>query len=583
MVDQVYQPFLFFFLLFLGGAAKANASKKDADSKDGSKKPSNVIFTLLKQVEDDSTKSVADGSGFLVHFKDKTNQENSVPAVVGPPRIVPIMQPGAAPLPSLPKNPLPPTALPHVKKVTIPPIMRKNIISLPKGLKPVPPSQLPAVTSAPPQQVINAFQLQTIRQPDGTEIQVLRQPGGGQIMKQIKSTKMGTTSTAPITVLKSPSLPSGKVVVSPSKVPSRLPPKDALAIAMEAIVGKQRPQKAAVVLPSNPIPVSEILNPSTSSMAAKPIPSAVVKSLNKRPPQVTVVHPPGYGTTVTGTAQQSSKKLTVVTKAQATGPPMPPGMTAVPPSLITPAILSARHSLSHPKPVIPSTVPDDFLQTEDNSSEGSKGGDDSGKDKDNKNEKVTANNSDVQPSSRISGRMRKVNRKYLDREGSEASDSSKVETPSSNAQKKKGDPKVKKQLPESSTTTPKASSNSSRKRKADTKEEEPKSAPPVKKKAIEQKKKQPSPPPAKTRSALPRNAKKEVVAKVKEAKQKPQQPSRSSRRGTSAGSSASGASGGDSASGTSSKRSTPARQAKKETAAESEAGRKRLRKRRALN
>ena len=493
------------FSHLLKGSAKGKEQKKGAAAKKGGAAPGNVIFTVLKPKDGSSANAVPNDGRFLV-FNKGGQQQPVLPrgaVTTSAQRIVTT----AAPLPtsSLPsplasiKNPLPPAALPRVKKVMIPPTASMlhpgqkvalpggspppAVIALPKGITPTKPTAALAGPTSPQKVVsLNAFQLQTIRQPDGTEIQVLKQPSG-HIMKQLKSTKspppiqlptqpvavsgvqrpgggggghpalptspitvvktadgkLVTTSGTPLRAMAAAGVPAGAIFAAPpppppralagkqggargrggkqqaSKVPSRLPPKDALAIAMEAIVGKQGaagvpgpgPGRApAVALPNSPIPVSEILSPGAKAvMPSKPIPSAVVKSVTRRAtPNVAVVSPPGYGVprgqqrilvNATGGARLGGTSM-----ATTALPPVPL------PTVPSPVISAARHSLSQSKLAIPSTVPDDFLMTDD-SSENGNGGDKQQAQANGKKEE-----SQREGPSRSSGRVRKQNKKY---------------------------------------------------------------------------------------------------------------------------------------------------------------------------
>ncbi len=295
--------------------------------------------------------------------------------------------PVISPVPAALSKPIPPNLLPtaplQVRKVMIPPVVKKPTVGA--------PAKLGGAAHAS-----DAFLVTTIVQPDGTEIKVLKPPSG-HIMKQLNSTK-----PAP-----------------PSKVSSN----DAVAVPIRAL---SKAPAASVAAAGSPRQVIVTLGAPAGGGAPVPIllspPTKTSPGVIKMTPVQTM---PGYGRSkipTTVALPTSPLPLSVVqTAAKAVRVVASPQQTLAPTqqALLQPhlyALAPASHSLSQPKPGIPSTLPDDFLVTDDNESQ-SKNGEKAtsgGRGRKTNAKAKPAATAEAEASTRSSGRMRKVNKKYTE-------------------------------------------------------------------------------------------------------------------------------------------------------------------------
>ena len=503
-------------------AEKGSKGGKGKGGKGGKKKSDTVMFTLTKQAPAIAATAVDNNGQILVQLKEnkkggKGKSSSVLPVQIPPPQSIsmptmPLPASVRAVVPKPPvvipssvasiKMPLPPSALPQVKKVMIPPMMRKATLSpVPIGAKlnTVSPTGIRPAGGPNSQQVgtLNAFQVETIKQADGTQIQVLKHPGGGsgQIMKQLRP------PGSPPKGIVLPRGPTGNIALvkaSPTKIPSRLPPKDALAIAMEAIAGSSNrnqgqlkagqmtstavPPPIAIKLPANPLPVSEIVG------TLSPTKPTVVKRVTKKgsAPPINIMNP------LATFNPSGMNRIIRVTS--------PPGVGLSKPILPTAPVVVAPPpgpaSISEPKPGIPATVPDDFLE-EDSGAESNKSGSGNNALASSKNQRSNAKGKrggkaaaaakksepvsvvavdDEQGSTRSSGRVRKVNRKYdeekaaakkraQDKQQSGSSDAKNRKTDSAktaNNRKRKASSEEDKGAPEQPPPTKKSAPNNNR-------------------------------------------------------------------------------------------------------------------------
>lgn len=446
-----------------------------------SQPPPNIMFTLTKQLEDEKTKAVSDAGNLLVHFQRDNNAENKNPAKLNPVspglqrRVVltttagptPITLPPGVSLPTRPAISLPTAPVPvaNVKKVVIPPMARGKMGGT--------AAKLVITTSTPqsPPQISRGIssmvtlggsggnkmpiQVQTVRQPDGREIRVVCKTPGTAFLKTTPANSTAITSTTrPVT---------GNTIS-----------KDALATAMQAITSS-----------TNAMPGIKALSPTASVIRVASPSKALVPN-----PTYIALQPKPSSTATKVVTNKTVTKTVLPTKNPTLGAP----------ASISTQSKSDRLSVSAPKPGIPATVPDDFLEdlNEEKSSADSKSSDKKGSNKGNKraasstNLKTKANSSgeskakaasvtkakaaekvlpEIDPNVRSSGRARKINPKYKNDDDDEDEDDSEskptIPTPSRSSITKIAPAPAKK-----TNALPSASSPNAKKRKLESLTEE---------------------------------------------------------------------------------------------------------------
>ncbi|XP_059093048.1 mucin-5AC-like [Tigriopus californicus] len=447
--------------------------------------PPNIMFTLTKQLEDDKTNAISEAGHLLVHFQKDSNAENKNPVKLNPAspnlqkRVIltttagptlPNLPPGVT-LPTRPAISLPtaPVPLANVKKVVIPPMVRGKLGSTAAKfvVTTSTPQSPPSITRGVSSMVTLGgsgggkmpIQVQTVRQPDGREIRVICKTPGTTFLK----TTMANTSSSVRTV------PGSGPALS----------KDVLARAMQAITSTASAMPGMKGLSPN-APVIRMVSPS--------------KAMGPKPTQI-ALQPKPSSTSAKVVANKTVTKTVLPTRNPTLGAPAP----------ISTQSKADRLSVSAPKPGIPATVPDDFLEdpNEEKSSSDSKGSIKTGSDKKgaNKNNKRGATNThlkskttsnteavksktlsanksktsqkpvpEIDPNVRSSGRARKINPKYKnddDDDEEESESNSSILTPPRPSNPKSIPGAVKKANVSSAVSAPNV-----KKRKLETTEEE---------------------------------------------------------------------------------------------------------------
>ena len=291
----------------------------------------------------------------------------------------------------LPQHPTQPP--PKVKKVMIPPMIRKTVAMAgqPKTVAVSGHQVVKAGTSQVPLVDVNAFHIETIRQPDGSHIQVLKQPAG-HIMKQIKGAPGSTKQFQLVTT--GPSGPGGKDPLALAMAAIN-PPKFGQGSTIQLAAPAIRSTTSAIQLPKAPVPINEIspklprspiriaelprapiqitkmvprISPAeiNSKLPKSPVPMAQIRGLGSAGATTTTMaksKTPIKVVAIGGSTQLAAKK-TATSRVASTN--LPTSAKAPQPQQLQ------QHSVSNPKPVIPSTVPDDFLE-DDSAAEQSNG------------------------------------------------------------------------------------------------------------------------------------------------------------------------------------------------------------------